>query len=127
MKAPEITEADKLKAATEVRKNTIKVNIIDLWKRVQVRNIYIHSFCVWGGGGRGRGGEREREGGGERERERERDRERETERDRETHKKREFVLRSFCRLQVFPVLSFHAHVCTTSLLIIGCIYNTSSA
>ena len=36
MKAPEITEADKLKAAIEVRKNSIKVNIIDLWKRVQV-------------------------------------------------------------------------------------------
>ena len=39
MKAPEITEADKLKAAIEVRKHTIKVNIIDLWKRVQVRMI----------------------------------------------------------------------------------------
>ena len=39
MKAPEITEADKLKAAIEVRKHTIKVNIVDLWKRVQVRMI----------------------------------------------------------------------------------------
>ena len=37
MKAPEISDADKLKAAIEVRKNTIKINIIDLWKRVQVR------------------------------------------------------------------------------------------
>ena len=37
MKAPEISDADKLKAAIEVRKNTIKVNIVDLWKRVQVR------------------------------------------------------------------------------------------
>ena len=37
MKAPEISDADKLKAAIEVRKNTIKINIVDLWKRVQVR------------------------------------------------------------------------------------------
>ena len=37
MKAPEISDADKLKAAIEVRKNTIKINITDLWKRVQVR------------------------------------------------------------------------------------------
>ena len=36
VKAPEITEADKLKAAIEVRKNSIKGSILDLWKRVQV-------------------------------------------------------------------------------------------
>ena len=50
MKAPEISDADKLKAAIEVRKNTIKINIIDLWKRVQVRMLCKSSYfngTVW--------------------------------------------------------------------------------
>lgn len=35
-KAPEITDQDRIKAATEVLKNTIKGNILDWWKRLQV-------------------------------------------------------------------------------------------
>lgn len=35
-KAPEITDADRAKAATEVMKNTIKLAVIDWWKRLEV-------------------------------------------------------------------------------------------
>ena len=43
-KAPEITDQDRIRAAAEVKKNTIKGEIIGLWKRVKV-----------GGGGGGGG------------------------------------------------------------------------
>ena len=35
-KAPEITDQDRIRAAAEVKKNTIKGEIIGLWKRVKV-------------------------------------------------------------------------------------------
>ena len=35
-KAPQITEEDKIRAAIEVKKNTIKASVSDLWRRLQV-------------------------------------------------------------------------------------------
>ena len=35
-KAPEISDADRAKAATEVQKNNIKASVMDWWKRLQV-------------------------------------------------------------------------------------------
>ena len=35
-KAPEITEEDRIKAAAEVKKNTVKVSMLDLWRQLQV-------------------------------------------------------------------------------------------
>lgn len=43
-KAPEITEADKIQAAAEVKKNTVKLSILELWKRLQVRH-RLHFLC----------------------------------------------------------------------------------
>lgn len=40
MKAPEITEEDKLKAAVETQKNAVKASVIDLWRRLQVGILY---------------------------------------------------------------------------------------
>ena len=35
-KAPQITEEDKIRAAIEVKKNSIKTSVADLWRRLQV-------------------------------------------------------------------------------------------
>ena len=42
-KAPEITKADKDRAALEVMKNTIKGNVMDWWKRLQVSVMIFYS------------------------------------------------------------------------------------
>ena len=79
LRAPEITEKDRVKSATEVLKNTIQVCVLDWWKRLHVSvefsslllyslhllsqfppphfllnvNIYNGVFFFWGGGGGG--------------------------------------------------------------------------
>ena len=35
-KAPQITEEDKIRAAIEVKKNSIKASVAELWRRLQV-------------------------------------------------------------------------------------------
>ena len=44
MKAPEITEEDKLKAAVETQKNSIKTAMVDLWRRLQVGETTINTL-----------------------------------------------------------------------------------
>lgn len=52
-KAPQITEEDKVRAAIEVKKNSIKTAVADLWRRLQVilENTAImfqlHNTCMY--------------------------------------------------------------------------------
>lgn len=36
-KAPEITEEDRIRAAVEVKKNTVKQSVVELWQKLKVR------------------------------------------------------------------------------------------
>ena len=42
-KAPEITEEDRIKAACEVKKNTVRSSVMELWRQLQVGR-YVASF-----------------------------------------------------------------------------------
>lgn len=42
-KAPEITEEDRIKAACEVKKNTVRSSVMELWRQLQVGK-YVVSY-----------------------------------------------------------------------------------